>query len=866
VRVDRIQVEGFGRLVGLDTGPEPLAGLVVVLGPNEAGKSTLFAFLTTALYGFQPATREANPHVPWGSSEAAGRVRLRLEQGGCAEVERRLRSQPTGRLALAASTTELRNHPLPWVEHVPRSVFRQVFAITLSELASLDAETWARIQDKVVGSMGASDLRSARAVADALEKEAGEIWRPSRRGNQRLRDVQAAARELRQRRVAALERDERVRSLVEERESVQAELDATRDARRRERAALERVQTLLPLKQQLDRVAALRAEGGDRALLDGLPSDPPSRRAALERDREAACARRDALDADVSDAEAALARFDEPARALLARRDDVARVVARAAGCAPERARARDLEAEIGDLDARLDAAGARVLAGPWREQQDALTRLPVEVLRDRLARGAPPARPSSRSGERGWLVAALLAGAAVLGWGLVGGRASLSALGGALAAVAAVALIARLRPPERRSAPTRAGSDALELLEGIRLQPSRRQLGESLVHDLAHLRSMLGVRDERARSLAAAGARVAEADADAGRTARELGIDPSGDADAVALRLDAELRRVTRLEEAATHAERAAKRLAREHQSAAAAVDTLTAAIAELDRRGSGLAPGDPAHGLEVARARLAAHRRADELEAELQLRFPDLSALERQVAAMPSAPAEETPGPGEVATARARLEALEEAIERLARRVEALDQNIVHLRDAETVDAVDSEAAALRETEVRLARDRDRRWVLARILREADRRFREEHQPDLLRRAGSYLAHLTGGRYDRLIVDETEGGHLFRLVGPGLPAPVALAEPVSTGTLEQAYLALRLAIVDHLDRGGERLPLFVDEVFVNWDGDRRSRGLEVLATLADTRQVFVFTCHPSVAEDLVGRGGQLLTLGPTG
>jgi uncharacterized protein YhaN len=158
---------------------------------------------------------------------------------------------------------------------------------------------------------------------------------------------------------------------------------------------------------------------------------------------------------------------------------------------------------------------------------------------------------------------------------------------------------------------------------------------------------------------------------------------------------------------------------------------------------------------------------------------------------------------------------------------------------------------------------RERDRKWVLAKLLREADRRFREEHQPDLLRRAGSYLRHLTEGRYERLVVDETHADHLFHLVGPGLPAPVPLAPPVSTGTLEQAYLSLRLAIVDHLDQGGERLPLFVDEILVNWDGERRARGIEVLAGVAGTRQVFVFTCHESVAAELHERGGRILELG---
>ncbi len=129
-------------------------------------------------------------------------------------------------------------------------------------------------------------------------------------------------------------------------------------------------------------------------------------------------------------------------------------------------------------------------------------------------------------------------------------------------------------------------------------------------------------------------------------------------------------------------------------------------------------------------------------------------------------------------------------------------------------------------------------------------------------MRRASGYLERLTGGRYDRLLVDEQGKGDLFHLAGPGFPKPIPLAAPVSTGTLEQAYLSLRLAIVDHLDPGEERLPLFLDEAFVNWDDERRARGLEVVAEIAERRQVFAFTCHPSMASRLESLGATVLPL----
>jgi len=287
--------------------------------------------------------------------------------------------------------------------------------------------------------------------------------------------------------------------------------------------------------------------------------------------------------------------------------------------------------------------------------------------------------------------------------------------------------------------------------------------------------------------------------------------------------------------------------------------VDTELSALTE---RAEAYAPGDVERGLKEARSRITARQRADQLEEELRRGHPNLDEIRTQIDELDRAEHSWSVDEEALARARARIEAHDEQIETLLTRGEALEGETARLRDLDTVDAVDSEVASLRDEESRLVLSRDRQWVLARLLREADRRFREAHQPDLVRRAGSYLKHLTGGRYERLVIDETDGEHLFHLVGPTLPAPVPLAPPVSTGTLEQAYLSLRLAIIDHLDQGGERLPLFVDEIFVNWDGERRARGLEVLTGIADARQVFVFTCHPGVAAELEQHGGQILEL----
>jgi uncharacterized protein YhaN len=286
----------------------------------------------------------------------------------------------------------------------------------------------------------------------------------------------------------------------------------------------------------------------------------------------------------------------------------------------------------------------------------------------------------------------------------------------------------------------------------------------------------------------------------------------------------------------------------------------------ARLQERLAALADGDAQRGARLASERLQAALRAAELQDELERAHVNLEEMVARIREAEAAGESWTMDDDDLAHRGARIEALDEEVTQLTGSVGALDRDAAHLQQAETVDAVDGEIASLTEEEARLVRERDRAWVLAQLVREADRRFREEHQPDLVRRAGSYLGHLTGGRYDRMLVDDVADDGVFQIVGPSLPAPIPLAPPVSTGTLEQAYLALRLAIVDHLDRGGERLPLFVDEVFVNWDDSRRARGMDLLASVSKTRQLFVFTCHPEMAATLEARGARVVPLAEEG
>jgi len=901
VRILRLEVGAFGRLSQLATTGEDLGSLVVVVGPNEAGKSSLFHFLTSMLYGFTPATRDTHPYAPWSGEDPSGSVTLTLSTGESVEVHRRLLSQPRGHLVRGGEHEDLRNRAIPWVEHVPREVFRQVFALTLSDMASLEGSTWSTVQDRLLGSMGASDLRPARAVAIELDAEAGRLWRPTRHGNQTIRELQKEAGELRRRRGEAARRDADLRRLVDELAEARNVLGELRAAHTTTHLSLERIRTLGPVRRDLMRMEDLAGQAGPAGELEGLPADPRGHLAELDSEIAATRERARRLESELEGPVHTLTTLDAETTRVLEMEGDIRGFISAAASVGPLRNRILSLEQEMRDLERRLDAVGSRFLHRPWREvDHDLLLGIAPAELKERVVRylqeadrlrtleeatgrefdtrprAAPLASPLGSA-------AFILLGGGLVWRGLSTGDITLASFGGIAILLGAFFVVQgmaiarhgndrseehRQRHVETRTSGVRLGVDrarleVVTLLAAIPVIPIYLEgPTDALVSALESTHDLLRDRAERADSLESLTAEMAGLDSRARALAAKLGDDPPEDAAGMALRLDHDLREAERARAGAASAEREAERIRSELSAAEAAGAALVERRTRIAEALRPLGDGDEAAGLAVAEARLEARERARRLAQEMEHRHPDLADMKERIAAAEAAGEEWTADEDTQVRLSIRLEELADEMAAAATRAADLEGEIRQLRREETADAVDGAIASLRDREARLIRERDRAWILAHAVRTADREFREEHQPDVFRRAGAYLESLTQGRYNRILLSDSVDEEHFMVMGPSLEGPLRLAPPISTGTLEQAYLALRLAIVDHLDAGGERLPLFIDEVFVNWDDTRREGGFDILSGLSETRQLFVFTCHAEMAHRLGERGATVVTL----
>lgn len=129
--------------------------------------------------------------------------------------------------------------------------------------------------------------------------------------------------------------------------------------------------------------------------------------------------------------------------------------------------------------------------------------------------------------------------------------------------------------------------------------------------------------------------------------------------------------------------------------------------------------------------------------------------------------------------------------------------------------------------------------RMLAKELLNRTVNRFKDFHLPRLLEKAGEYLAFLTGGNYSKLFVAPSGTGFVIQRADHFQFE----ADELSQATMEQVYVSLRLALAETI-YGKLTFPLIIDDSFVNFDGERTRRMIELLKK-AEGRQILFFTCH---------------------
>ena len=145
--------------------------------------------------------------------------------------------------------------------------------------------------------------------------------------------------------------------------------------------------------------------------------------------------------------------------------------------------------------------------------------------------------------------------------------------------------------------------------------------------------------------------------------------------------------------------------------------------------------------------------------------------------------------------------------------------------------LDQINARIARLEETYGALVIAQE---TLAAARAELQRRF----APRITKRAQALLSRMTDGRYHSITMRDD-----FSLqAGAGQEETLHDALWRSDGTMDQLYLALRLAVAEELTPGA---PLVLDDALVRFDDQRLATAMDILEKMGKTKQVILFTCQ---------------------
>jgi len=902
MRIDGWHVDGFGILKDFSQANlQP--GVTVLLGENEAGKSTLLAFVRAMLFGFPDGRSTERPYPPVRGGRHGGKLLLRDRSQGLWVVERYADDRkmvgvlrPDGSVGDGAELTTL-------LGGADAPLFKSVFAFGIDELQLFKSLTGEGVRDRIFSAGISGAGRSAREVMDRLDKRMQDLLK-QKRGEAKINNIV--------REIDRVDGDEKAaRALVgqyeqfmgEEREQddLAAQLQTQSDRLQRRKTEVE---AYIELRPEWDKLQETRLELAD------LPqvTDPslPDQVAGLVKELEGQRGREERLPelertraTESAALGAALGRLGdgwdiERARSFdtsIALEDQV-RVWEKKLTEAEQtlhEARQNRIKAE-GDL-ARLQAQTGRTrtelpeaepLSLEEIDRREAMLRGlrddagRCEMLRLKAEQEAP--QPTT---SRSWMVL-ILAGLAALG--AVGSWiAGYAQLGVGLVVAAVLLAIAGASTWRRRrekftgqagqpnvieqlmtsmgdtaaalalpKQPSTADMDACEA--GLKTDRTRRAEWES-VQD--RLRDADGQAEE-ARRLAGEAAH-AEKEAQAARDEVAQGwsawLARRGLADLSSSGVLAVLKQV----ETARSAD---SRL----QTAAAAIDKIREQARAWEESAKRLleAAGRPSTEALSEALRAAVETLDSDLERRANL-SEGVDSLERTISVRlgscegPAAAMDELAS-GDVSLWKDEASRLREELGRLRDERDAAIKaattargQLKRIEESADIPRLQEERESLRAELADLVHEYRAVSTASALIADTLKTYVRERQPAVLATGSEAFSTVTNGRYVR--VQQDDAGGLESVVVVNRDGQRLTPDVLSKGAQQQLYLSIRLALVAEFAKRTEPLPLIMDDCLVNFDPKRAAAVAGLLAERSADAQCLLFTCHPETAELMAGQ-----------
>jgi uncharacterized protein YhaN len=146
----------------------------------------------------------------------------------------------------------------------------------------------------------------------------------------------------------------------------------------------------------------------------------------------------------------------------------------------------------------------------------------------------------------------------------------------------------------------------------------------------------------------------------------------------------------------------------------------------------------------------------------------------------------------------------------------------------------------------------------VAEKLLRKAINKYERERQPEVISKASNIFSSLSDGRYSHIMKPADSDD----LIIVGKQGETRSVIELSRGTREQLYLSMRMGLIEQYEAQSEKLPVVFDDIFVNFDNIRLENAIEAVFDFARERQVLLLTCHTAIRDKLLAKGAHSIVM----
>lgn len=185
-------------------------------------------------------------------------------------------------------------------------------------------------------------------------------------------------------------------------------------------------------------------------------------------------------------------------------------------------------------------------------------------------------------------------------------------------------------------------------------------------------------------------------------------------------------------------------------------------------------------------------------------------------------------------------------------------VDANIIKTGSQEK-EFVEEEILILTKQKERLEQRGEALRIAIKTLEEASDRVQKKYLPVMNKVFSNIFYELTNKKYS----DIRTGENLCIMLSDPKNEIIVPASILSNGTLDQMYLALRIAISETVLKINESLPFIMDEPFSQYDDERTDNAMKCIYDISKKQQVIFFTCKLREVEQISSKYTcQLLSL----